>query len=202
MLDVFDDGCRLFARSVLPKVEEVRPGDKLQRGVALRGSQSQVWVHPYVFRQVCRNGAIMAQALETRHISELDQLPCDEAAERVREAIEVCCADEAFMTAMEHTRSATEIEADTALTLLPFLARMPVRQQQELMSMILGRFTSEGDTSRFGLMNAVTSVARDTRDPELRWSLEELGGGIPAAILPVGDDSGSRADRPLDVLIG
>ena len=68
--------------------------------------------------------------------------------------------------------------------------------------MILGRFTTEGDTSRFGLMNAVTSVARDTRDPELRWSLEKLGGGIPAAILPVSDDSGSRAVRPLDVLIG
>jgi hypothetical protein len=29
-------------------------------------------------------------------------------------------------------------------------------------------------------MNAVTSVARDTRDPELRWRLEEFGGGIPA----------------------
>ena len=27
-------------------------------------------------------------------------------------------------------------------------------------------------------MNAVTSVARDTRDPETRWRLEELGGGI------------------------
>jgi hypothetical protein len=28
-------------------------------------------------------------------------------------------------------------------------------------------------------MNAVTSVARDTRDPELRWRLETFGGGIP-----------------------
>ncbi len=39
-------------------------------------------------------------------------------------------------------------------------------------------------------MNAVTSVARDTRDPVTRWRLEELGGQIavtqPGA--PVLDD--------------
>jgi hypothetical protein len=38
-------------------------------------------------------------------------------------------------------------------------------------------------------MNAVTSVARDTRDPELRWRLEELGGGVPIAVRP-------RSPRP------
>jgi hypothetical protein len=76
VLDVFDDGSRLFARSVLPRVEEVRPGDRLQGGVALRSMDSQVWVHPYVFREVCRNGAIVAQALETRHLAGIDELPC------------------------------------------------------------------------------------------------------------------------------
>ena len=38
-------------------------------------------------------------------------------------------------------------------------------------------------------MNAVTSVARDTRDPELRWRLEEFGGGIPVA-MPERDPGG------------
>ena len=33
-------------------------------------------------------------------------------------------------------------------------------------------------------MNAVTSLVRDTRDPEVRWRLEELGGGIPALVAP------------------
>jgi hypothetical protein len=70
-----------------------------------------------------------------------------------------------------------------------------------MMAMILGRFTSGADRSRFGLMNAVTSVARDTHDPELRWRLEELGGGIPAALLSPADDSGSHAHRPLGVLV-
>jgi hypothetical protein len=53
-------------------------------------------------------------------------------------------------------------------------------------------FLGEGEKSRFGLMNAVTSVARDRPVPEERWRLEELGGGIAARILPKpsGDSSG------------
>jgi hypothetical protein len=31
-------------------------------------------------------------------------------------------------------------------------------------------------------MNAVTSTARDTRDPEVRWRLEELGAQVPALL--------------------
>jgi hypothetical protein len=200
--DVFDDGARLYVRSVLPGVKEVRPGDKIQGGVALRGTESQVWVHPYVFRQVCRNGAIMAQALETRHLAGIDELPRDEAADAVREAVEVCCADEAFASAVGQTRSALEREADLVLTLLPHLRHFSGRQQGAIVAMILDRFASGSDSSRFGLMNAVTSLARDTDDPALRWRLEELGGGIPAAILPVADDSGSHAHRRFDVLVG
>jgi hypothetical protein len=33
-------------------------------------------------------------------------------------------------------------------------------------------------------MQAITSVARDSRDPDLRWELEELGGGVAAATSP------------------
>jgi hypothetical protein len=44
-------------------------------------------------------------------------------------------------------------------------------------------------------MNAVTSVARDTRDPETRWRLEELGGAI-AARLPRAPKAAPAAARP------
>ena len=60
---------------------------------------------------------------------------------------------------------------------------MPPEIAAQLLDSIRGRYTASRDRSRFGLMNAVTSVARDTRDPELRWRLEELGGGIPVTDL-------------------
>jgi len=60
--DTFQDGHVYFTRSVLPRVEEARPGDQLQGGVALKANEAGVWLHPYVLRLVCRNGAIVAQA--------------------------------------------------------------------------------------------------------------------------------------------
>jgi hypothetical protein len=59
------------------------------------------------------------------------------------------------------------------------------------------RFFQEADRSRFALMNAVTSVARDTRDPEVRWRLEELGGGILAGRTPVLQLDDGAAERAL-----
>lgn len=192
--DTFDDGGRLFTRSILPSVRHVRPGDQVQGGVALRATEHDVWVHPYLFRQVCRNGAIMAHAIQTRHIDNLDWLPASEATFAVEEAIQACCADEVFSVAAEQMRSSREMEADLALNLLPHLSQLPTSVQAQVLGDILDRYDRERDQSRFGLMNAITSVARDTRDPELRWRLEELGGGVPVAPVPtpLPDDAAAR----------
>lgn len=194
--DAFDDGDCLFARSVLPALAEVQPGDRVQGGVALRAVRGAVWVHPYVFRQVCRNGAIAAHAVQTRHLADLDSLPGDEAEVAVREAVRACCAAEAFTTAAGEMRAATGANIDnidTVLRILPSIARLHAAGHTSVVQEILGRFFRDGDQSRFGLMNAVTSVARDTRDPEMRWRLEEFGGGIPVLrvpTLPSGDAEG------------
>jgi hypothetical protein len=182
--DTFDDGRRLFVRSILPALTEVRPGDRVQGGVALRACEGQVWVHPYVFRQVCSNGAIVAHAVQSRHLADLDVRPAEEADEAVREVVRCCCAAEAFTTAAAEMRSAGSSEIDAVLTLMPFLARHGGAHTSRLLAEILGRFFGDGDQSRFGLMNAVTSQARDTSDPELRWRLEEFGGGVPVLRAP------------------
>src|SRR5438067_1615114 len=66
--DTFDDGRRLFARSVVPLIEAVRPGDQLQGGVALKATDDEVCVYPYIFRLICRNGAIMAHTIAERPV--------------------------------------------------------------------------------------------------------------------------------------
>jgi len=200
--DTFNDGQRLFTRSILPRVEEVRPGDKLQGGVALKANGGEVWLHPYVFRLVCRNGAIMAQAIQTRHLIDLHLLDPEEAASQLQEAIQASCAEEAFTVAAQQMRSAQEVRADLALNMLPLLSRFPSSAANPLVGQIMERFFSEADGSRFGLMNAVTSVARDTRDPELRWRLEEFGGGIPAALIPRLPSKDSAARRRREVMVG
>src|SRR5260370_41645185 len=76
--DTFDDQHRLFTRSVLPRLREVGTGDKVQGGVALMATEDEVSVHPYVYRLVCKNGAIVAQAIQTRQIGGGDFLPPEE----------------------------------------------------------------------------------------------------------------------------
>ncbi|HZT42559.1 MAG TPA: hypothetical protein VFA07_10215 [Chthonomonadaceae bacterium] len=198
--DTFEDGSRLYIRSILPEIREVRKKDPVQAGVALRATAQDVWIHPYIFRQVCKNGAIMAHALQTRHIARLDLLPPEEATTSLREAIRSCSCEEAFTEAVEGMRTATERAVDFAIQSLALLARIePAALRGQIMGDILSRYFEAGDHSQFGLMNAITASARDTSDPETRWQLETSGGGVLACLRhnPVRDD---RAAEVLPVL--
>ena len=182
--DRFEDGTRLLARSVLPGLREVGRDDRVQGGVAIRATDREIQVHPYLFRQVCSNGAIRAQAIQTWQVRCEDDpgIVAEAPLGELREAIRACCSEEAFSASVEQMRSAREIQADAALMMMPMISRLPREMAVQFLTTIMGRFTEEGDHSRFGLMNAVTSVARDTRDPDLRWRLELLGGGVPTAV--------------------
>jgi len=189
----------LFARSVFPQEEEIRPGDKVQAGVALRATDAVAWVYPYVFRLVCTNGAIMAHAAEGREIPNLDTVPAFEAVSLVREAVESCCERSAFTSAAEQMRTAARHPVDFALSMMPFLSRLS-SFGPEIARQIFERYLREKDRTRYGFMNAVTSMGRDTRDHATRWRLEELGGQI--AVLqsaePVLDDGAAELIRRED----
>src|SRR4051812_733073 len=61
-------GPGLFARSIMEWVEEVRADDRVQGGVALRSTGRRVFVHPYVFRLVCKNGCIVSSVVGTEQV--------------------------------------------------------------------------------------------------------------------------------------
>jgi hypothetical protein len=176
----------LFARSILPEAREVGKGDLVQGGVALRATDQEILVHPYIFRQVCSNGAIRAQAIQTQQIRRGDfpEFAGENVACALREAVRMSCGQVAFHEGVDEMRSARLADADLALALIPLLVQTAPEAAAELFQSIMRQHTLGRDRTRFGLMNAVTSVARDTRDPELRWRLEEFGGGIPVAVAP------------------
>lgn len=195
--DTFDDGRRLFTRSVLALAADVRPGDAVRGGVALKAVEGEVWLYPYIFRLVCRNGAIAAQAIETRHLENLGSMDPEDALQSVREGVAACCAEEVFSDTVGRMRTACNAEADMLLSVMPLLARFSGPGNANLVEQIMSQFFREGDQSRFGLANAVTALARDTRDPDLRWDLEEFGGGIalgtPKDVSPRSGRSAARS---------
>ena len=107
----------------------------------------------------------------------LENVPAFEAVSLVREAVESCCEKNAFATAAERMRTAAQQPIDTILNMMPFLSRVS-SLRPELARQIFGRFFQDNDRTRYGFMNAVTAVARDTRHHATRWRLEELGGLI------------------------
>jgi len=203
--DTYDDGRRLFTRSVLNLAEDVRPGDRLKGGVALRATELEVSVHPHLFRQVCRNGAIVAQSLDTLYLADISLFEADEARHLIREGIEACCGEEVFAEGVAQMRSAAASQVDLALMMMPLLARVGELSGVNLAAEIIDRFFRDGDRSRFGLVQAITSVARDNIDPDVRWNLEELGGAVAADIVwePSPDFGGTTADeRRASALVG
>jgi hypothetical protein len=196
--DRVDDGTRLFLRSTLSGKREVQAGDLVQGGVALRATEEEISVHPYVFRQVCSNGAIMAQATQTRRIERVDFSA--DLDYTLRETIQACCAPDAFRFSVDSMRSSLEAEVSLALMMMPMLSRLRSHASAEILSRIASRFADGTDRSRFGFMNAVTSTARDTRDPELRWRLEEFGGMVASGIAPRNPRPASTSRRvPVNV---
>ena len=197
--ETFHQPGQLFVRSVFPQAEEIRAGDKVQGGVALRATDSTAWVYPYVFRLVCKNGAIMAHAAEGREIPNLDSVPEFKAVSLVHEAVESCCERKAFTIAAEQMRTAAQQPIDTILSMMPFLSRLS-SLGPEVAQQIFKRFFRENDPTLYGFMNAVTSAARDTRDHATRWRLEELGGKIAVTqpVEPVLDDGAEELIRRED----
>ena len=83
-------------------------------------NDTDILIHPYVFRVVCGNGAIMAQAVQTRHIVRDSASPFSIEAE-VRQAIRCCCEPEAFTFAADQMRTAKQSQADMLINMSAFL---------------------------------------------------------------------------------
>jgi hypothetical protein len=102
--------------------------------------------------------------------------------DEVRLAVKLCASEDAFATAAGQMRRARgDADVNLMITLMPYLHHFA--HWPQMLERIVRQFTREEPT-RFGLVNAVTATARDTREPEVRWRLEELGGQLAALETP------------------
>jgi len=182
--DSFDDGTRLFMRAQLSAERDVSPGDTVRGGVALRTVGPVVSVHPYTYRKVCSNGAIAAQVTGTREIRRVEFESATEfvtaAIEELRFTVRQCAQPAVFEQAARDMALSRHVLAEAMIQTLPLLERVPVDYREHIIDMLGRDFGESGDGSYYGMMNAITAVARDTTDPETKWQLEELGGSVPA----------------------
>jgi hypothetical protein len=182
-VDCYCDEQRLIARAIFGPAQSVQPGDEVRGGIAVRATGPNIFVHPFTWRQVCTNGAIAPMVLGTQHVERIEVEPSVASAAFVggsiaelRAAIDYAAAPERLTESVGCMRGALEADGALAITILPHLLHVVGREHREYLLVILERHTAGDDHSAYGLFNAVTSVARDTDDPETRWRLEEVGG--------------------------
>jgi hypothetical protein len=181
VVDLVEDGSRLFARSILHEKVEVRRGDFVEGGVALCLMQTQISVRPYVFRLVCTNGAVMAMSDEARTIEVHDE-SFEKHEPEIKEAIAACASAKAFEAATDGIVKTIGMHQDMGLAMVQLLRSHQRTLLDPKMLLDIIERTREAGTDLFSLMNALTSIARDTPDPERRWKLEEAGGTVPALL--------------------
>ena len=201
--EVFDDGRRLFMRSLLPHRDEVLPKDQMHGGLALSANEEEICLHPYLFRQVCRNGAIIAQSVASCSVEHSEFATADDVTRSLQKAIDLCSEQEIFAENVGNVKATVQSSIDHALHLAPMLSHLRGRASSREILQIIERFIAGRERTVFSMMNAITSVARDTRDPERKWRLEELGGGVGAMILPVQpedfDDCEIEIDETMEI---
>jgi hypothetical protein len=68
-----------------------------------------------------------------------------------------------------------EREAGAALSLMSLVSRLPSRRAPMILAMIQSLFSAQEGRSQYGLLNAITATARETRDPELPLAARSVG---------------------------
>lgn len=169
---------------------EIREEDVIHGGLILRNSEvgaSAFRVEPFLLRKICKNGLIGEHSLKRIHlgrqtleIGEIDW--SDETREledkalwaKIRDIIRATFDREVFESWVERLKESTEVIIENpvkAVNNIVKLAGLTEERKNEL----LMHFSEH---TKYGLVSAVTTIARDTESVDEQIRLEEFGGRL------------------------
>jgi hypothetical protein len=171
---------RMLARAVLPKQFEVREGDVVHRGVAVKAERQSACVAP-LFWPNCRNGAILAHPTWEQRFDMNAIWSRAEALRGFAAVVRGVGRSKAFAAAARALRRTTKTSVNQPF--LPLLMRPCQRDNafSGYMTKVWTMFYGSDDQTEYFAINAVSSVARDIIEPELKWEFEVAAGEM---ILP------------------
>lgn len=182
-------GKRFLAGTFKGIEKAITRDDAIHGGLALELGNKKAKLYAYTLRLVCSNGLISTLAEEGEEFSWYRETEFEEAiyrkyaelgaiasqvAERYRESRQQAADDKLWQHVIH---SLNQLRANRQWMDLMSLALEEERRRQ--FSRLADR-QENPDTgfSRFDIINAVTAMARDTQEPELRWRMEQLGGEL------------------------
>ncbi len=194
--------CEITDRNMYIKVinyqmeREVTPGDVVQSGIIVTNSevgQGMVSVMPFMNRLVCSNGMVIdLAAKKRRHVGKTIDLSQDDFQIYREETVNA--ANQAFLMQIEDTVMAVadEVKFDRILDTMreakdrkftnkniPAVVELATKKYgiaESAKDNILTHLIREGDTSVYGLANAITRYSQDVADYDTATDLEAIGG--------------------------
>lgn len=189
---------RLYIKAVTDRLTvEVKKGDVIQAGIVISNSEvglGSVRVEPMIFRLVCLNGMISADAGMKKYHVGRGHGEGDMAEEFFRDATRMA-DDRAFWMKVQDvirgafnkdiferiarrlTDSATEIiDADPVEVVEVVQEKYQLNDTER--SGILTHLIKGGDLSRYGLVQAITRMSQDVPSYDRATELERLGGQV------------------------
>jgi hypothetical protein len=192
---------RMYIQAVTPKLQtDIKVGDTVQMGVVIANSEvgcGMIRVEPLIFRLVCLNGMIRAHTLRRRHVGkritgedvlELESFYRTETMQadtrafllKVQDTVRHAFDEVFFLkeVALLKEAAGVKIESLDLMEVVTEVAKKFVMSKDEGQG-ILRNLIEGGDLSKWGLANAVTSLANgETVSYDRTVELERIGGQV------------------------
>lgn len=182
---------KMYLQVVFPKIEgEVKKGDVVRAGMIISNSEvglGAVDIRSVIWRLVCGNGMIGESILKQYHVGRGIEAECFDIyasdtikAElesfklRLRDTLKAGLSEAAFHDRLKKLTGATMDVIPNPFRAVENVTKRFGFTEVEKESMAAS-FMIEGDTSRWGLANAITSLAKSVPDADRQFDIERAG---------------------------
>ncbi len=183
---------RMYLRVSHPGIRaEIKPGDEILAGMILANSETgigKLYVKPRLLRLVCKNGLVTDLGVEQVHLGkklseeflysdETQRLENELLFRKIKDMVRSIFSPDTFQKLVDLLRESAEVRVlEPEKAVKNIVTRYVLRETQK--EEILRSFIDGGDSSKYGLIQAVTHAAHAETDPNEASRIEAIGGEI------------------------
>ena len=183
---------KLYIKAVTDRLTgEIKKGDVVRGGVIVSNSEvgfGSVNVQAYIERLVCMNGMIAEKSFSRRHIGVAQDITdllsrdtlnktSDALVGQVQDVVKNVLSNEGFNTILGKLQETTEVEIAKPIDAVEIIQKQFSFTDNEKDS-VLNHLIKGGDTTKWGLTNAVTRTSQDLEDYDRATEFEAFGWDI------------------------
>jgi hypothetical protein len=186
---------RLYIQAATPKLEAKLVGDKVRCGIVASNSEvgaGAISLEPLLYYLRCLNGMVLPSVIRRYHVGRREPLELDAAAEyytdktkemddrvfwsKVKDVVDGLFDKDRFHAMVDDFEGTTQQKVKGTDAVEEVTARYQLSQDER--DAVLNNLIEGGDSTLFGLINAVTRTASDVESYDRSVELQRIGGRL------------------------